>query len=67
MLPFLGEDTAHTQPIWAAVLAAEGKSKREIAETVHLRALFPNIVLIPDSCRLNVKVVTITGFGQVVN
>ena len=66
VLPFLGEDTAHTQLIGAAVLAAEGKSKQEIADTVHLRALFPNIALIPHSCHPNVKVATLTGFGQVV-
>ena len=48
------------------MLAAEGKSKRESADTVHLRAIVPNIALIPDSCPPNVKVVTIPGFGQVV-
>ena len=31
-----------------------------------LRALFPNIALLPHSCRPNVKIATIEGFGQVV-
>ena len=33
---------------------------------VSLRALFPSIALVPHSCRPNVKIATLEGFGKVV-
>ena len=37
-------------------LVCEGKSSEEVEASVNVRALFPNIALIPHSCHPNVKV-----------